>query len=95
VSNARKSRKGRRNLNCPAYRECLDLAARERWPGWSCGRCRRRGERSREPENPAGYWRLLRAVFAPGPSRPKRKKAALTCAEIEALIDAAGQNERC
>jgi len=28
-----------RNLFCPNYDPCLDLALAERWPSWTCARC--------------------------------------------------------
>jgi hypothetical protein len=92
MSNPRRARgSGRRNIDCGDYGTCLELAAKSNWPRWNCGRCERKDKKNVEPDGcTARYWRLLRTAFAPGPAKPKartRKRVALTCAEIEALID--------
>jgi len=28
-----------RNLFCPSYDPCLDVALAQRWPSWTCSRC--------------------------------------------------------
>jgi len=28
-----------RNLFCPSYDPCLDIALAQRWPSWTCARC--------------------------------------------------------
>lgn len=28
-----------RNLFCPSYDPCLDIALAQRWPSWTCSRC--------------------------------------------------------
>jgi len=30
---------GRRNVFCPYYDECLDLAVEGRWRSWNCSQC--------------------------------------------------------
>ena len=35
---------GQRNLFCPYYRQCLDVAAKNQWPFWSCEGCTHRYE---------------------------------------------------
>lgn len=32
-------KKGTRNIYCPFYRKCLDVAAKEKWPSWDCLTC--------------------------------------------------------
>ncbi len=32
-------RNGERNLFCPLYDDCLDLAVRKSWPDWHCVAC--------------------------------------------------------
>jgi hypothetical protein len=39
-------RKGERNLHCPKYEECLELASREDWVGWCCSCCAFRHRKS-------------------------------------------------
>lgn len=31
--------KGHRNINCPYYKNCLDLAVMEKWVSWDCKAC--------------------------------------------------------
>lgn len=31
--------KGRRNVFCPYYRDCLNLASKQNWHYWSCRKC--------------------------------------------------------
>jgi len=32
-------RRGKRNIFCPLYNDCLDYAVQSTWTGWSCSRC--------------------------------------------------------
>ena len=32
-------KKGIRNICCPFYRKCLDMAVREKWTSWDCLIC--------------------------------------------------------
>lgn len=43
-------RRGRRNVFCPSYSECLDNAIGEGWTHWNCSRCEQRFNREAEPE---------------------------------------------
>jgi len=32
-------KKGTRNIYCPFYRKCLDIAVQEKWASWDCLAC--------------------------------------------------------
>jgi len=32
-------KKGTRNVYCPFYRKCLDVAVKEKWSSWDCLTC--------------------------------------------------------
>jgi len=34
--------KGKRNIFCPLYRECLDHASKNHWEYWACNDCENR-----------------------------------------------------
>ena len=55
-----------KNVLCPYYDQCLDLAAKENWPQFSCQACRfQNAYRKTEPNahEMEGYYRLLSRVF--------------------------------
>ena len=45
-------KRGRRNVFCPHYSECLDLVIRNGWMHWNCSSCDHRFNREAEPEIP-------------------------------------------
>ena len=51
---------GRRNLDCPHYERCLDVAVRHAWHTFSCGQCPSRDQQVRlrveELEGDAPGW---------------------------------------
>ena len=42
---------GIRWLDCPTYEDCLDIAAREDWEGWTCLFCSFQKEHRKEKTN--------------------------------------------
>lgn len=44
-------KRGRRNIFCPYYSDCMDTVIKKRWSNWNCGKCEQRSNRS-EPEIP-------------------------------------------
>lgn len=45
-------RRGKRNIFCPFYGECLDEAVKRCWTHWSCSGCVHRLDHGAEPERP-------------------------------------------
>jgi hypothetical protein len=39
-----------RNLFCPQYDDCLDVAVKAKWPGWTCRGCSAWGDRTYDSE---------------------------------------------
>ncbi len=58
------AKKGRRNVYCPHYTGCLDLAIIKNWFGFSCARCSwREVQETPEVLYLGGYYRLLKRIF--------------------------------
>jgi hypothetical protein len=45
-------KRGKRNIFCPFYSDCLNTAIRKRWSHWNCMKCGERTNRQAEPEIP-------------------------------------------
>ncbi len=45
-------RKGKRNVFCPHYSDCLNTAVLRQWSHWNCADCDHRANREAEPEIP-------------------------------------------
>jgi hypothetical protein len=45
-------RHGERNVFCPFYGDCLDLAVQEAWKSWDCTQCPHRSDQRASPELP-------------------------------------------
>lgn len=56
-----------RNIYCPYYTHCLDNAAQENAPGWSCDKCEHRLARggSIDETEFLEYYLLLWGIFKP------------------------------
>ena len=45
-------KKGKRNIFCQYYSDCLSAAILNQWSYWNCANCEHRGNREAEPEIP-------------------------------------------
>ncbi len=45
-------KRGKRNIFCPYYSNCLDTVIRKRWSHWNCMKCDQVSNREAEPEIP-------------------------------------------
>jgi tRNA(Ile2) C34 agmatinyltransferase TiaS len=45
-------RRGKRNVFCSFYSECLDIAIGKGWMHWNCAKCEQRFNKEAEPELP-------------------------------------------
>jgi hypothetical protein len=45
-------KRGKRNIFCPFYSDCLNTVIRKRWSHWNCMKCEERTNRQAEPEIP-------------------------------------------
>jgi hypothetical protein len=45
-------RRGKRNIFCPFYSDCLSEVIRKQWSRWNCAKCEQQTNREAEPEIP-------------------------------------------
>ena len=83
IVNPLPSRKGERNLYCPYYDDCLSLAIKGNWLGFSCTECSQKNTVSDEPEDMVGVIALLAAIFYPEVYRRYRREAVLAAQRLE------------